>query len=90
MKQITLEAARLKSKAGAHKYLKERLALPEYYGANLDALWDCLMEIDSPTLVRISGLSELGENMGFADDLIELFSDAQDENEMIKFEISEE
>lgn len=25
-----------------HKILKERFGLPEYYGENWDALWDCL------------------------------------------------
>ena len=28
-----------------HKALKNGLKLPEYYGANLDALWDCLTDI---------------------------------------------
>lgn len=90
MTEITLKATRLKSKTSAHKYLKEQLALPDYYGANLDALWDCLMEIDSPTTIRITGLDALGGEMGFVDDLVELFSDAQDENEMINFEASED
>lgn len=26
----------------AHEYLQEELELPEYYGKNLDALYDCL------------------------------------------------
>jgi ribonuclease inhibitor len=25
-----------------HKYIKRKLGLPEYYGENLNALWDCL------------------------------------------------
>jgi len=29
-----------------HDYLKELLELPDYYGKNLDALYDCLSEID--------------------------------------------
>ena len=28
-----------------HKALKDGLKLPDYYGANLDALWDCLTDI---------------------------------------------
>ena len=28
-----------------HKALKDGLDLPDYYGANLDALWDCLTDI---------------------------------------------
>ena len=27
-----------------HKALKEGLKFPEYYGENLDALWDCMRE----------------------------------------------
>ena len=27
-----------------HKALKEGLNFPNYYGANLDALWDCLTD----------------------------------------------
>lgn len=28
-----------------HAYLKKELDLPEYYGENLDALYDCLTEM---------------------------------------------
>ena len=28
-----------------HLVMKEALNLPDHYGRNLDALWDCLMEI---------------------------------------------
>ena len=40
--------------ATAHAYLQAVLALPEYYGANLDALYDCLTEIEEPTEIMIS------------------------------------
>ena len=30
----------------AHDYLKELFSLPDYYGRNLDALYDCLTDLD--------------------------------------------
>ena len=42
MKTIYLRAGFLCEKELAHEYLQEMLELPEYYGKNLDALYDCL------------------------------------------------
>ena len=44
--RVVLDALRLQSKEEAHKYLCEVLNFPEYYGGNLDALHECLTELD--------------------------------------------
>ena len=49
MRKITLDIERMRSLPMLHKYLHTALALPEYYGANLDALYECLTEIAEPT-----------------------------------------
>lgn len=59
MKIIILDAKNLKEKEASHKYLKEVFDFPDYYGANLDALHDCLTEL-SDTKVFISNISEAG------------------------------
>ena len=46
MKQITLDGNILADAALVHDYLKEQLQFPEYYGKNLDALYDCLTDLD--------------------------------------------
>lgn len=51
VKTIELDGRRLLTKETAHPYLKRALDLPDYYGSNLDALHDCLMEMDGVTLV---------------------------------------
>ena len=42
MRTITLDLERMTSVPALHKYLRSALALPAHYGANLDALYDCL------------------------------------------------
>ena len=49
MRIITLDIEKMRSLPMLHKYLHTALALPEYYGANLDALYDCLTEIAEPS-----------------------------------------
>lgn len=34
-----------------HDYIAENLGFPDYYGKNLDALYDCLTDIDEPTAI---------------------------------------
>lgn len=43
---VILDASRMTDKDTTHVYLKEVLDLPEYYGNNLDALHDCLEEMN--------------------------------------------
>ena len=47
MKQITLDGNILADAAKVHGYLKECLEFPEYYGMNLDALHDCLTDLEN-------------------------------------------
>ena len=46
MKQMTLDGNVLADAAKVHDYLKETLEFPEYYGSNLDALYDCLTDLE--------------------------------------------
>ena len=39
---IILDFNECKYVSDIHKVLKEKFGLPEYYGENWDALWDCL------------------------------------------------
>lgn len=41
---VILDARKLGEKEEAHRYLKNIFSFPDYYGANLDALYDCLSE----------------------------------------------
>ena len=51
--QIRLAPENFKTRETAHTYLKEILHLPDYYGRNLDALYDCLCEIITKTTITV-------------------------------------
>ena len=44
MEIIILDGKCMRDFESAHDYLSRVLRLPEYYGRNLDALYDCLSE----------------------------------------------
>lgn len=58
MKTIYLRAGFLCEKELAHEYLQEMLELPEYYGKNLDALYDCLTSFSNVEFVIFEQDSE--------------------------------
>lgn len=51
--RVELPEREVKSASEAHALLAEELSFPSYYGANLDALEDCLGEIATPTRIVV-------------------------------------
>ena len=47
-----------------HEAIKEGLGLPDYYGMNMDALWDCITGyIDIPATIYIKSLNKLPKDL---------------------------
>ena len=80
MKKIILDG-NLIIKDG-HNYLKKILDVPDYYGENLDAVYDCLTEIGHNTDIILKN-DELVDK-----EIINTFKDASDENPYISFKIN--
>ncbi len=79
--KVTLDALRLQKKEDAHKYLREALSFPEYYGENLDALHDCLTELDDVVIELVNADKVSG---GYFARVLEVFRDSADENPGLK------
>jgi len=67
-----------------HEWLKRELGLPEWYGRNLDALWDCVTG-HLPTPLTIRWVAD-SENETRYSEIVEVFRDAADQYDQIEFE----
>ena len=79
MKHISLDFANTKTLWELHEQLKQAFRLPEYYGRNMDALWDCLHcsfeEQTTIILKNISGIpDDMQDEVGI---MLELFNDLE-------------
>lgn len=56
MKKFMINFSASQTAADMHKMIARECAFPLHYGANLDALWDCLSgEMETPAELIISG-----------------------------------
>ncbi len=80
MRKIVLDARKMATKEIAHRYLKEVFDFPDYYGNNLDALWDELTGWTDIEIV-IRHHQRLRENLGaYGEKLLEVFEELEKEN----------
>lgn len=88
MLKVALDGKCMTTKESTHRYLKIGLGLPEYYGGNLDALWDILSTYSEPLKITLSNKDDLVGNLGgYGELLIELFQSLTKENANITFRI---
>ena len=82
---VSIDMLEMTTKKESHMYLQECLSLPEYYGHNLDALYDCLTEM-SQTEIHLHHADEAD---GYAQIVLHVFLQAARENPELKLVISE-
>jgi len=91
MNKIVLDFSEIKTWWELHEYFKEIFGLPEYYGKNLDALWDCLRcSFEEDTLITLIDLQKLpGPAASEVDGIKELFMDLEREEREVTVEFIE-
>ena len=88
MKRVILDCEKLLSRKQAHLYLAEMLDLPDYYGKNLDALYDCLTELGECTIV-LEGEDILNNSEGYGAKILKVLKEAADSNPALKLEVQD-
>jgi len=76
MKTITIDCTSIQDRRQLHEAIASALNFPEWYGHNLDALYDCLSEISLPTTLRLDSWDPHADwAQGFAETLCDAAQD---------------
>ena len=87
MKNIIIDCAEMISKSALHDILADKLSAPEYYGRNLDALYDVLTDLND-TRIILENSEALEENLGgYGELVITVMRDAAERNDGLEIEI---
>lgn len=84
MKTVVLDCREMTDRRAAHEYLAKKLSFPDYYGHNLDALHDCLGDINEEICIVIYRPSEMYEALGqYAEIMADVLRMSGEENPFI-------
>ncbi|MBQ6817938.1 MAG: barstar family protein [Bacilli bacterium] len=84
-----LDFKMIENKGELHQYLKEKLGFPDYYGNNLDALYDELTDLEDNTIIEIKNFNFFQEKeLKYSNLLLEVFNDVIDQNPSIQIIIN--
>lgn len=88
---IILDFKNCKYCGTVHKILKKKFGLPEYYGENWDALWDCLRYLwiwDEDVSVEIHNFYSMNKDIQeYCKPMFKVFEDVHSETPNVTFEV---
>ena len=86
MNRLVLDGEKILNREILHDILAQGLHFPEHYGRNLDALFDCLTDVQEDTEILLWHRDALGANLKrYAASLVEVLYEASQENPCIRF-----
>ncbi|MBO4914650.1 MAG: barstar family protein [Oscillospiraceae bacterium] len=86
-----INGTRIKNRKTLHNAFARQLSLPEWYGRNLDALYDCLSEITEDSEIILRNPSLLRETFGtYAQMLETVLRDVCDENPHLRLTVEKD
>jgi len=82
MRIVTLDCTTITSRRELHRALAQTLRFPDWYGGNLDALFDCLTDLETPTALTLTGWHTLEEVLEeYGRKVLQTMQEAAEENE---------
>ena len=87
--KLILDGEKISSKDELHKLMESVLDFPEWYGGNLDALYDCLTDLMEEVDIHLQNIEAFHQNLGeYADKLLRVLHDAEQANLNIQLTIN--
>lgn len=87
MQKIFLDGAKMTDKTSAHAHIAQAMAFPQWYGSNLDALWDMLSACGETAIELADAPALLNALQSYGCRLLKCFYDAAEENPRISFTV---
>lgn len=79
--EVNINCGYITDEESLHKIFARALQLPPYYGANLDALYDCLTTMPEPTTLTLYNVQMMLDNLGsYGRAALSLIEQAEREN----------
>lgn len=79
--RVELDGRELTDRATAHTYLAQQLNFPDYYGRNLDALYDLLTEHSGPLEIVLFHVEDMKKQLGiYGNTLLHTLQEAENDN----------
>ena len=85
-----LDGEKITNRQTLHDTISSSLDLPEWYGRNLDALYDCLTEIQEETEIWLLNEASLEKNLGsYLKSLLRVLHTVSQENPNVRYRRAE-
>ena len=89
--EILLDGCEIPDRKALHDLLAGKFGFPDYYGRNLDALYDLLTQYHKPIRVTVIHANQLLENLGrYGNSFLQTLQDASRRNPGIEIFIFSE
>jgi len=84
MKHCVIDGKQIENREMLHQTLKEALDFPEWYGNNLDAMYDLLTDMQEEVTIELRDQEQLEAHLGaYAKAFLRALKDAASEQKMI-------
>lgn len=90
MTKLKLDFSTVKNFSDIHKVIKEAFGFPDFYGENLDALWDCMRDYCEFDLhVVVSEIEHFPDDWKeYMSKIFDVFNDVHNEYSGFTYELS--